>query len=369
MSECITRVAKIIKVESHPNADRLEMAQVDGWHCVVPKGVYSKNDLCVYIPIDSVLPLQLEETLFDNAKVKLSKGRIKTIKLRGMISQGLIANLDTIKCFLGDHGKHIKLELDTDITSELGILKYEPPAPGFQSFGVKKVRISNPNFTKYKSIENIKNYHTLFKPEDEIIATEKIHGTNFRAGWVLKEIPQGISKKAAFKVACFFSSDYKWEFNVGSHNVQLTLEGNNIYSDIARKHDLKARMKKGEILYGEIYGPGVQKGYHYGLKEGEKELVVFDLKDNGKYADFNCLRERAEKIGARVVPVLYSGPYENCDKEKITEGDSVFAPEQKIREGMVIRSMVEAYNPRVGRKVLKCISPDYLLRGEKSSFH
>ena len=106
MSECITRVTKILKVEHHPNADKLDVAQVDGWHCIVGRDTYKAGDKCIYIPIDSIIPYPLEKIIFAGAKVKLSKGRIKTIKLRGLISQGLVVHPDTIK----EYNKSIILE-------------------------------------------------------------------------------------------------------------------------------------------------------------------------------------------------------------------------------------------------------------------
>lgn len=364
MSECITRVTKIHKIIPHENADALELAKVDGWQCVIPKGVYSEGDACVYIPIDSVLPLQLEETLLGGAKVKLNKGRVKTIRLRGQYSQGLVANIETIKEYLGNHGCHIVLHENTDITKELGIKKYEPKLPSFQQFQKTKVRYQNPEFYKYASIENIKNYTRLFEPEEEVIVTEKIHGTNFRAGWVRKD-PKAMSlmQKVMYYLILIFNKKSMWEFTVGSHNVQLDPEGDNVYSEMARRLELKNKLAKGEILYGEIYGPNIQKGYHYGLKDGERGFVAFDLRVEGKYQTFEKVQELEKYEGIPVVPVLYSGKYEELNLDEIVGGDSVFAPEQKIREGVVVRS------PGEQRKILKCINPEYLMKGAATEYH
>lgn len=374
MSECITRVTKIGSIEPHTNADALEIAHVDGWHCVVPKDVYKKGDLCVYIPIDSVLPQALEMELFGNAKVSLSKGRIKTIRLRGLYSQGLVANIDTIKVYLGNHGKHQKLEEGTDITEALEIKKYEPPLPGFQQFNNKsRIRYQNPEFKKYTSIENIKNYPNIFNPDDDVILTEKIHGTNFRAGWVTKDTSKmSFIQKLVYSFLLIFNKNHKWEFTVGSHNVQLNAElTDNTYTQIAEKYKLKEKLGKGEILYGEIYGPNIQKGYHYGLNNEEKNLIIFDIRKDGIFQDWSYLEEFSIYEGIDLVPILYKGKFSGLNLEEILTGNSVFAPSQKIIEGGVLRTLEEDKSNflKSGRKILKCINPEYLLKGAKSEFH
>lgn len=373
MSECITRVEKITKIEAHPNADRLEVAHVKGWHCVVPTSTYKEGDLCVYIPIDSVIPESLKETLFQNAKIDLPKNRIKTIRLRGLYSQGLVANTETIHQYLGNHGKHVTIEEGLDLTELLEIKKWEPKLPSFQQFASKtRVRYNNENFKKYKSIENYKNYNDLFAPEEQVIATEKVHGTNFRAGWVRRQIPETFFGVLGYKLKKFFNKNHEWEWSVGSHNVQLKPSTeNNLYCDLARKYRLKEKLQKGEVVYGEGYGPNVQKGYHYGMKDGEAGLVVFDIRREEKYLDFDTMRDYAESIGLEVVPVLFRGKMKDLDIDKIVLGDSEFAPSQKQREGVVLKTVHEEFSGRIGsgRKVLKCISPDYLMNKTLTDYH
>lgn len=369
MSECITRVERITKVEPHPNAERLEVAHVKGWHCVVPKGVYQDGSLCVYIPIDSVLPEALANFLFEGAKVKPPE-RIKTIRLRGLYSQGLVASVDNIKKYLR---KDFKVEEGEDLTERLGITKYEPPLPSFQSFSGGKSTGKNPNanFKKYKGFENFKNYNGLFDAEESIIATEKIHGTNFRCGWVKKEIPTNFFKRLWFNVRMRCSRDYEWEWLVGSHNVQLDPGGSgNVYADTARTYDLKNKLKKGEELFGEIYGPSIQKGYHYGLQDGQFGLAVFDILKDDQWVQFDTMREQVERMGIEVPPVLFRGKFKDLNIDEMVLGDSIFRPAQKVREGLVLRTEQETFSPSVkgGRKMLKCISPEYLLR-DNTDFH
>ncbi|MDD3412568.1 MAG: RNA ligase (ATP) [Lachnospiraceae bacterium] len=370
MSECITRVERITKVEAHPNADKLEVAHVKGWHCVVRKGVYKDGDLCVYIPIDSVLPEVLSNTLFEGTNIKPAS-RIKTIRLRGLYSQGLICSIDDIRLYLGNHGKHPKYLEGTDLTALLGITKYEPPAPSFQSFsGSKTERNPNPNFKKYKGFENFKNHVDLFNSEDEIVATEKIHGTNFRAGWIPREMPTKWYAILLFKLMSLIKKDYKWQWLVGSHNVQLSPAGSSLYANIARDYNLKEKLNKGEEIFGEIFGPTVQKGYHYGLTEGQFGFVAFDLIENGEWKEFNYQILRFREMGIDSPPILFKGKFKDINIDEIVLGDSVMVPAQKIREGVVLRTVQEESTMLVkgNRKMLKCISPEYLLK-ENTDFH
>ena len=182
MSTLKAEICRIEKVENHPNADRLEIVQVKDWNCVVSKNSFSEGDLCLYIPIDSILPEELEKKIFgEDSKVKLHKHRVRTIKLRGVISQGLIIEPEKIG---------ICAKEGQDLTSYLGITKYEPPEELPSVYGtcnkIKK-RYINSNFHKYTDISNIKNYPKVFEDGEGVYISEKLHGSSFRAGWVRNE--------------------------------------------------------------------------------------------------------------------------------------------------------------------------------------
>jgi hypothetical protein len=167
------------------------------------------------------------------------------------------------------------------------------------------------------------------------------------------------------------SRDYEWEWLVGSHNVQLDPGGTgNVYSDTARTYDLKNKLKKGEQLFGEIYGPSIQKGYHYGLNDGQYGLAVFDLMKDEQWIEFDAMRNHVERLGIEVPPVLFRGKFKDLNIDEMVLGDSVFRPAQKVREGLVLRTEKETFSPAVkgNRKMLKCISPEYLLR-DNTDFH
>lgn len=368
MSTLKVEILTIDDILPHPNADRLELVQVKGWNCVVQKGRFVKGDVCVYIPIDSILPKELEDKLFPpESKVRLSKSRVKTIKLRGAISQGLVVKPGEVnitgRCRVGD-----------DIREMLGITKYEPPVHfSPQTRGGVSRKQPNPHFHKYTDIENFKNYPDVFIPGEFIVATEKIHGSNFRCGWVPFN-----ADTVWKKIKQFFGLAKKYEFVYGSHNVQLqnkltysgaySNECGNVYWETVKKYDLKNKLKPGEVLYGEIYGDGIQKGYMYDCEPGEIKLVVFDINKNGFYLDFWLLYETCNELGLPSAPVVYFGTYGGVDKLKVfAEGDSLLAPKQKIREGIVIRPFDEDHT-YMGRKILKLVNDEYLLQNN-TEFH
>lgn len=365
MSTLKVEIVTVKEVLPHPNADRLELLVVKGWQAVAQKGVHTAGDKVIYFPIDSVLPNDVEETIFTpGSKVKLNKGRVKTIKLRGAISQGLVVGADLFN--LGNE------KVGADVTAKLNVTKYEPPVrrSGVGSVGKSTRKQSNPNFRKYTSIENYKNYNKLFHSEEIVVATEKIHGTNFRAGWV-----PNYADKWWKKILKFFGVLPKWEFVYGSHNVQLQYKpmghtgyyDENVYLEAVRKHDLKSRMCHGEVVYGEIYGPGIQKNYHYGLKDGERGLVIFDVMVDGAYLPHIKAKSYCDRKKLKTPPILFLGAFDGEKLKELTKGESVMAPSQKVREGLVVKPINEQRS-FIGRKILKMISDDYLLK-DNTDFH
>lgn len=363
------KIVQIQRVEKHPNADRLDLVHIDGWQCVAGRGQYKPGDRAIYIPIDSILSPRTEAQLFPpDSKIKLNKSRVRTIKIRGAISQGMLAD----PLALGISTRH---PIGYDVGIELGITKFEPPAPPPQMVGnatSKKRR--NPYFREYGGLDNWKHYPTVFTPEDEVIITEKIHGTNFRAGWL------PVAANTWWKKALAFVGLLpKWEFVWGSNRVQLqgkrynSYYKNDVYSRVVHDYDLPNVLKKGEVIYGEIYGDGIQKGYSYGCKPGEIKLVVFDLwqhdfsNKTGYFTNAINLDDWCDERKLPMVPILYEGKYDEAMAKELTHGTSVLEPSQAVREGVVIKPYAET-SCMSGRKALKLISDEYLLR-DNTDFH
>ncbi len=367
MSSVKAEICKIEKLETHPNADRLEIAQIKGWNCVVQKGCFKEGELALYIPIDSILPEYLEALIFGvDSKIKLHKHRVQTIKLRKVISQGLVVRPETVGLISYTEGE--------DATAFFGITKYEPIEKIPNIYGtchkIKK-RYINSNFHKYSDIENIKNYPQVFKDGEQVSITEKLHGSSVRFGWVQNE-PHTLWER----IKNLFGLLDKWIFLIGSRNVQLSYKNKNkvfydynIYTKTAEDYNLKNKLLKGEILFGEVVGFGVQSGYSYGCKEGEIKFYAYDIMRNDKWLDPNDFINLCYLRDIPKVPTVYEGPYSKENINKYTKGRSILCPSQIFREGIVIKSSPERINPYCGRTVLKSINEDYLLLKNNSDFH
>jgi tRNA-binding EMAP/Myf-like protein len=170
----LTTITDIIP---HSGADKLEIAQVYGFQVIVKKDQYKKGDKIIYVPVDSIITPQLEYHLFpEGSKIKLDKGRIKQIRIRGLASQGMLISVEDVQKvynFTPD-------TLEEDLKEKLNIIKYEPPKPNFQSNlggGQKRNKpLENSNFHKYNGLTNIKWCPFMFKEGELVIYQEKLHG-------------------------------------------------------------------------------------------------------------------------------------------------------------------------------------------------
>jgi len=373
MSEFIVPMVKIQTVEKHPKADRLDVVTIDGWQCVCGRDQFKIGDYAVYVPIDSILPPKLEEKIFAGSQMKRDglNGRIKTVKIREFISQGLLLKPEQVGIRIGIGGP------SSDYAFELGITKYEPPEPSFSHMPgagkAKKRRRDNPGFHKFTDLQNIKWYPQLFKDGELVVMTEKIHGSSWRA--VLAPFDAATWQRRLLQKLGLAP---KFEFCWGSRMVQLQNKGYggwfakragaDVYREAFEKYSIKDKLKPGETVFGEVYGAKIQKGYMYDCGEGERQLVIFDVHRNGRWLDPLELQRWCEDRGLNSVPVIYIGPFSQSALKAATEGASVMAPSQKVREGVVVRSLQENAVEHFGRKMLKSINPQYLL-DDNTDFH
>jgi RNA ligase (TIGR02306 family) len=285
MAELTVNVVKIDHVLEHPNADRMELAMVGGYQVCIQKGGFKKGDLGVYIPVDSVLTPALEAVIFGpDSKVKLKNHRVRAIKLRGAVSQGMLIPLEIAAGYIALNKPVSKPIVEgTDVTEALGITKYQPPVkvPNAMRGRQAPKRHCHPNFSKYTDVDHLKKYWNAFEDDEPVIGTEKLHGTNFRCGWV-----PFVPRTFVQKLKNIFRLNPKWEFVYGSHNVQLMDGGSkardafagNVYKRIVETHSLRTKVEKGQLWYGEIIGPGIQTNYEYGLDE--VDVYFMDIKDS-----------------------------------------------------------------------------------------
>jgi RNA ligase (TIGR02306 family) len=357
-------------IKEHPNADRMELAFAGGYQVCVRKGDYKTGDLAVYIPVDSILPNNLEAMIFGpDSKVKLKNHRVKAIKLRGAVSQGMLVPLE--------YAGNTFVKVGDDVTEMLGITKYAPPLKAIpQGMQVKgPARHHHPDFHKYTSVNHLKKYYDAIPEGTSVWNTEKLHGTNFRAGWV-KFRPRTFLQK----LKNIFSRSQKWEFVYGSHNVQL-MDGKgkesfagNVYKRVVLKENLKATIPKGQVWYGEIIGAGIQTGYEYGYDKylGVDNVTVrwFDIMgEDGTYYDFDHTAAVIEHCGQKMVPYEYVDCFTHNWMLQLLEAKHLPSEiDNKTQvEGFVIRPMKETsfYG---GRLILKALTDPYLLMKDNSDW-
>jgi len=306
----------------------------------------------------------------------LRKGqRVRTVKLRGVYSECLIMSLDSLPQMKKQFASGIGYFWNEgeDVMELLGIFKYEPPAVQIQLSSGRKVKYyQNPNFGIYYKFPNIKNVKGIFDENDFVEITRKIHGTNARYGIVKK------SKLSIWdKVKRFFGNEYvEYEYVYGSHNVEKGSDSQGFYSTdvwktIADKYNIREKLweffkiykeyyniKEGIVIYGEIYGAGIQKNYDYGLKD--IEYAGFDVTINGEYCDTpKSFDVQAMDLGLPYVPTLGFCRWSQEIQDKFVFNN--FIEGTKVpHEGIVIKAVDGNRH-----KVAKVINPDYLIYGEK----
>jgi hypothetical protein len=330
MERKLASVVRITDIQPIVGADAIEVATVKGWKVVVKKNEFKVGDLAVYFEIDSLLPLTSQfEFLRSRCYKRMPDGReglrLKTVKLRGQISQGLLTPLPNEFVTEGD-----------DLTSVYGVIKYEPPIPAQLSGLVKGLF---PSFIPKTDEERIQNYIT-----DSIVdvrgldayITEKLDGSSFTA---------------------YIRNS---EFGICSRNLELKHSDDNAYWQASAALDLQnklASLQRNIALQGELVGPGVQ-GNLYGLSHRTVYFFTgYDI-DAGRRLTFAELKDLLTELKLPMVPVLeyaYVLPSENVVETMLAyaEGKSALNP-RADREGVVVRGVSEEFS-------FKAISNRYLL--------
>lgn len=364
MSSFKVPLTKVLEVKPHPNADRLDIIKIYDWQVVTGKGNFSVGDNVIYVPVESILPQDLEERIFKDSKIKLNKHRVRSIKLRGQISQGLAVHTKDVFFNFNSMDDYMGFTDECDLAVLLGITKYTPPVVEMpKHMQVKKKKKGNPNFKKYHDIENFKYYDRSLQPDMDVYISEKLHGTSFRCGWFKTEANTWYKKLK--KLLGLLPA---WEFCYGSRMVEISSKlyysgyyGEDIYGKIAHKYNLRQVIPEGFAIYGEIVGPSIQKGYTYGLKE--HKLFVYDIMDTNenRYLDYPQFKRSVSNLGLNRVPELYVGPWNKEKADELRKGLSTLTDEH-IREGIVIRTLLEQKTGSLSRLILKYINDDYYVK-------
>jgi hypothetical protein len=364
MSRKLASIQKIVDIRPIEKADAIEVVQVLGWECVVKKSEGFKiGDLVIYIEIDSIVPNKPEYEFLRDRKF-----RVRTIKLRGQISQGLVLPL-----FILPKGNYKE---DDDVTDIIGIKKYDPQAeaeqklmeqklehtnnkihkflsryPWYRKFFFKPKKGGFPSFIKKTDEDRIQLFPRICEQHKDIpfIVTEKIDGQSGTYFLVKK------SKKFLF-----FGGGY--EFGVCSRNLHLPKEDNSSYWTIARQCNIKNVLEKliGDnqfvVLQGEILGTGIQKNKY---KIDGYDFYAFNLIYPNKKVDSIQAKELLFDFGIKFVNILDTNfklfPTIS-EMVEYAKGKSTLLPID--REGVVIRN----YDKDISFKV---INPEFLLKNDE----
>ena len=329
----LATVRRISALDPIPNADRIELATVDGWQVVVAKDVGHKvGDLIIYFEIDSFLPIEPQyEFLRKGCHTKntvYGEGfRLKTIRLRGALSQGLIMPMsDMYSSLLGSNDFYE----GQDVTEILGVKKYEKPLPASLG-GI--ARGNFPSFIPKTDEDRIQNCFGRLKnkvPDQLYEATVKLDGTSFTA-YYHRETDR---------------------FGVCSRNLDLEETEGNLYWQIARQFNIEDILGAEDgsfAIQGEIIGAGVNGNWE-GINHNELYIFnVWDI-DNRRYLDSDERHDFAMRNGLKNAPVIGYHRFSEFDSVndflQFADGPSIYNDQ---REGVVFKGVDD---PSISFKVI-----------------
>ena len=337
----LTTIRVINDLKPIPNADLIEVAVIDGWEVVIKKGEFNVNDLCVYFEIDSWIPTELAPFLSKGKEPREYRGvkgeRLKTIKLKGQISQGLVLPLSILPELVDAN--------QTDVTEMLGILKWEREVPA-QLAG--KIAGNFPEFIPKTDQERIQNYAKYIPKQTNLWeVTEKLDG----------------SSMTVYRVKDLSKMDLGYRVGVCSRNYDLkTDDTDNSFVSTAWRLKLFQKLSEHNLeiaLQGELIGPGIQKN-PYNLSELEYHVYdIYDIKRQQYYLP----EERqalCKLLDLKHVPVFanYETDSNTTVSELLTfsEGKSSLNPNTQ-REGLVFKNTLN-------NESFKVISNAWLLKNE-----
>lgn len=372
----LLKVVTVDDVVAHGNADSLELAIIGGWQCCVKKGEFQKGQQAMYAEVDAMLPLDNPQFQFlagrnEYARDGKQYARIKTMKLRGQLSQGLLLPLEA------------PAANDADLTDQFGVIKYEAnpePVPGQpQAVGSGKTR-SFPSFipkTDQERVQNIKRqYEFAREAKESFEVSVKLDGSSFTAyvkdgkyGVCSRNIELQLERerwglvrqvKEYFKAFQQFNKRKKFPPRFPKWETGVDPATNN-FTALFHSLDLKAKLAcmksivgHNIAIQGEMVGPSIQGNFE-GVTENKLFVYsVYDI-DRGVYLLPQTARDLVRFAGLEYVPVLSGFSTLPAFDDAIAMADGPAALGGKYREGLVFKSTQRDFS-------FKVISNAYLLK-------
>lgn len=251
-------IEKLISVEPHPNADRLDLVKVLGYTCVSEKGLHKAGDIVVYIQPDSILP---EGEEWAEGFRKYAPSRIKAVKLRGIYSEGILVKISAVSHLLEQYHSGNFLNYDnfigTDVSAELGVKHYEPPTPNdLSAKGALPFQIPKTDETRWQNmVESL--------PIGETVdVTLKVDGQSWSAYYDVETDVFGVlGRTMEYKLEC--SNNYTAQ--IERYDIQRKL------TEYCKKHNVSI------CLRGESYGQGIQTHSNNPHGKMNKGLAIFSV--------------------------------------------------------------------------------------------
>jgi RNA ligase (TIGR02306 family) len=356
----LASIKRIQEIKLIEGADLICAYRVDGWWIVDQKEKYSVGDLVVYCEIDSWIPNTIAPFLSRGQEPREFEGvkgeRLRTIRLKGQISQGLLLPVYNdftgtyLMCYSQDADEYsVTVSEDDDVTELLGILKYERPLPA-QLAGQAKGNF--PSFIPKTDESRVQN-----------LTKQLLQWSQSDNQWEISEKLDGSSMTVFFRNnAMNDADDFIAEFGVCSRNLQLKETEGNSFWGAARKYNLEEKLTaldRNIAIQGELVGPGIQ-GNKYKLTDIDFYVfTVYDI-DKGEYLSSADRLELCEKLGLKHVPVITKLSLINYNIDvllTLAEGKSKLNLNTE-REGIVFKNI---QNPQLH---FKTISNRFLLKFE-----
>lgn len=344
-------IERIEKAWKHPDADRLDLCRIEGadFQFVAGRDNWQAGDLCIYFPIDSLIPLWVQQELGVEGKLSgKNQNRVKTVRLRGEISQGLVGSPEIVRKVNAD----FEVVHGADVTELLGVEKYEPPVVQHKNVIARPL----PTGVKFYDIEGCDRYTAvlqhIIENDIRVWVSEKLEGSHF----VITINPDNEIKICTRR----------------QHVEEKPGEEPHLWCEVSRRMDLhtKIRQIKEKLgasivsLHGEMIGPTIQKNIY---RLPRNKVVFFDIRADEMWIDVPSKLDTFSQFGLEAAPtlghdVLLPEWLEGKTVKEASDGQSKIAPTR--REGIVITPMAEKRHPTVGRLILKQRGPIYLSKSD-----
>ena len=343
----LASVQRVWKIEPIEGADRIELAHVLGWQCVVNKGQIQPMDTAVYFEIDSFLPIRPEfefmrASSYKNSDIMGEGFRLKTMRFRGQISQGLLLPLSMFPEIPAD------AEVGTDVTELLGVRKWEieeRATTGGTVIGTRPYDIPHTDETRVQALpELIQAFNGL-----EYYISTKMDGSSHSIG---------IDENG---------------FHVTGHNYEYKDDGSSGFYKLVNERGYREKLEsfvtenglRTLTIQGEYCGPGILKNR---LKLVKPEWYVFTVRENGKRVGLDRMLEICRALGLDHVPIEERGedlPSKYPTVEALLERADGDYPRGGKKEGIVIRPTEPVFCPLISASLsMKVVSNKYLLKNE-----